>query len=290
MGSLYGFEVKSELPLTRLNVAPGVRGELKIEAAAEPLVAPATEPTSTLVDEEGRCWYASYELEGGDVLLDLQPAVGFSLEPEDGRIVVDSRSDDAGLVEHRIVSSAICMLLGLRGDLVLHASAVEVNGRAVLFCGPTLRGKSTLARALGEAGRPVLGEDGIAIELGEDGPVAFAGARGVRVRRGGGNARNRTDLVADPGSDEPASCPVGAVVLLGERGSELEVEPLEPAQALALLTPNLIHSGGRASIGAAFARLATLLGSVTALRVSLPNDLEALPTTAQKLLALIALS
>lgn len=289
MGSLYGFEVKSELPLERLNVAPGIRGELKIEAAAEPLVAPATEPTSTLVDGEGHCWYASYELDGGDVLLDLPPAVGFSLEPEAGRIVVDGHGEDAELIEHRLVSSAICMLLGLRGDLVLHASAVEVNGRAVLFCGPTLRGKSTLARALGEAGHRVLGEDGIAIALGEDGPVAFPGARGVRVRCRDGNSRNRTDLVADPGS-EPVSCPVGAVVLVGERGAALEVEPIERAQALALLTPNLIHSGGRASIGAAFARLATLLGSVPASRVSLPDDLEALPATAQKLLALIGLS
>jgi hypothetical protein len=112
----------------------------------------------------------------------------------------------------------------------------------------------------------------------------------VRVRSRDGNGLNRTDLVADPGSDEPAPCPIGAVVLLGERGSELEVEPLKPAQALALLTPNLIHSGGRASIGAAFARLATLLGSVPALGVSLPDDLEALPATAQRLFALIALS
>jgi hypothetical protein len=290
MGSLYGFEVKSQLPLTRLNVAPGIRGELRIDAAAEPLVAPATEPTSALVDGEGRCWYASYELDGGDVLLDLPPAVGFSLEPGAGRIVVDGRGGGAELIEHRIASSAICMLLGLRGDLVLHASAVEVNGRAVLFCGPTLRGKSTLARALGEAGHRVLSEDGIAIALGEDGPVAFPGARGVRVRSREGDGRNRTDLVADPGSDEPASCPVGAVVLLGERGGELEVEPLEPAQALARLTPNLIHSGGRASIGAGFARLAMLLGSVPALRVSLPDDLESLPATAQRLFALIALS
>ena len=281
MGSLYGFEVKSELPLRRLNVAPGVRGELKVEAAAEPLVAPATEPTSALVDEDGRCWYASYELGGGDVLLDLPPTVAFSLEPGAGRIVVDSRGGDAELIEHRIGSSAICVLLGLRGDLVLHASAVEVNGRAVLFCGPTLRGKSTLARALGEAGYPVLAEDGIAIDLGEGGPVAFPGARGVRVRSRDGNGRNRTDLVADPGG-EPAGCRVAAVVLLGERDAALEVGRLQPAQALALLTPNLIHSGGRASIGTAFARLATLLRSTPAFRLALPDDLGALAANAQR--------
>ncbi len=76
-------------------------------------------------------------------------------------------------------------------------------------------------------------------------------------------------------------------MLLGERGAELEVERLEPSLALALLTPNLIHSGTRASIAAAFARLATLLRSVPATRVALPDDLGRLPATARSLLALI---
>jgi hypothetical protein len=289
MGSLYGFEVLSELPLERLNAAAGTRGELRIEAASEPLRAPAEKAAGTLIDDEGRCWYASYELGGGRCLLELPPTVSFLLEPEEGRIVVDSRDEDAELLEHRIASSAICTLLVLRGDLVLHAAAVEVDGRAVIFCGPTLRGKSTLAQVLGESGCGILGEDGIAIALGEDGAIAFPGARGVRVRSHNGGDRTRTDLVADP-SIEPAPCPVGAVVLLGERGDGLEVEPLGPAQALALFTPNLIHSGGRDSIGAAFARLATLLGSVPTIRLSLPDDLGALPTAARKFVDSMSIS
>lgn len=292
MGSLYGFTIESELPLERLNLACGTRGELRIERAGAPLGAPDQAPTGALIDGQGRCWYASYELAGGGCLLELPPTVSFLLEPEEGRIVVDSRDDDAELLEHRIASSAICTLLSLRGDLVLHASAVEVDGRAVIFCGPTQRGKSTLARALGEAGCRVLGEDGIAIGLAGEAPIAFPGARGVRMRSGerGENGRWRTRLVGDPGGGEPPPSPVGAIVLLGERGEELEVEPLERAQALALLTPNLIHSGGRAAIGVAFAGLATLLGATPAFEVSLPDDLGELPATARKLLALISYS
>jgi hypothetical protein len=287
MGSLYGFEVKSELPLRRLNAAAGTRGELRIEAARGPLEAPAREPDGDLVDDEGRRWYASYELDDGGCLLELPPAAGFLLEPEEGRIAVESRDADAELLEHRISSLAICTLLAMRGDLVLHASAVEVDGRAILFCGPTLRGKSTLARALGEAGRRVLGEDGVAIALDEDGPIAFPGARGVRMRSSDGDGRPRTDLLADTGPGEPPPCRVALVVQLGERGTELDVEPLQPARALALLTPNLVHSGTRASIGAAFSRLAALLGSVPAFSVSFPDDLDALPATAQRLLPLM---
>jgi hypothetical protein len=77
---------------------------------------------------------------------------------------------------------------------------------------------------------------------------------------------------------------VGAVVLLGERGTQLTVETLQPARALALLTPNLVHSGGRGAIGAAFANLATLLGSTPAFAASLPDDLGALASSVQELL------
>jgi hypothetical protein len=284
MSSLYGFEVKSDLPLLRLNSATGARGELRIEAAPGPLERPAREPVSSLVTDDGHCWYASYELEDGRCLIELPPTASFLLEPEANRLIAESQDGDAELLEHRIISSAACTLLSMRGDLVMHASAVETDGRAVLFCGPTQRGKSTLARALGEAGHRVLGEDGIAIELGDGGPVAFPGARGVRVRSRDENGRARTDLLPDPGGGEPDPCPVGAVVLLGERGAQLTVERMESVRALAMLTPNLVHSGSRAAIGGAFANLATLLGSTPAFAASLPDDLSALATSVQDLL------
>jgi hypothetical protein len=176
----------------------------------------------------------------------------------------------------------------MRGDLVLHASAAAARGGAIVFCGPSRRGKSTLARVLGFSGHGVLGEDGLAIELDGGGEMAFPGARGVRLRNRDASGEQIAELLPDPGPGEPAPCPVTAVVRLGERGSGLRVEPLEPARALALLTPNLVHSGGRAAIAAAFARLATLLGSVPAFDASLPDDLAALPGSARELLDVVA--
>jgi energy-coupling factor transporter ATP-binding protein EcfA2 len=199
-------------------------------------------------------------------------------------VTVDIGNDDAALREHRIVSSVVGTLLAMRGDLVLHASAVAVGGRAVVFCGPTGRGKSTLALALGQAGHPVLGEDGVAIDLERGEPVAFPGARGIRVRSRGADGSRRTNLVEDPAPGEPPPCPVAAVVLLDERGEELSIEPLPAARGVALLTPNLTHSGGRESIAAAFGRLARLLGTVPAFRASLPEDLGSLPAAAAGLL------
>lgn len=284
MGSLYGFEIKSDLPLQRLNRAAGARGELRIDAATEPLRVPTHEPDGLLETEDGQRWYASYELDDGSCLIQLPPTGAFLVDAAAGRVEVDASDDDAELLEHRIESSAICTLLSRRDDLVLHASAVEVDGRGIVFCGPSWRGKSTLARALGEAGCRLLGEDGIAIELGGNGPTAHPGARGVRVRRPGGDGRDRTELLPDPGTGEPGPCPVAAVVLLGERGGAFSAEELAAARALALLTPNLVHSGGRTSIATAFQRLATLLGLVPALSISLADDLAALPEAVEGVL------
>jgi hypothetical protein len=106
----------------------------------------------------------------------------------------------------------------------------------------------------------------------------------VRSRSRDEQGRNRTNLIDDPGGGAPPPCPVAVVVLLEERGTALKVERLEPARALALMTPNLVHSGSRAAIGEAFANLATLLGSVPAFAASLPDDLDLLPKSAQGLL------
>jgi hypothetical protein len=104
------------------------------------------------------------------------------------------------------------------------------------------------------------------------------------VRKEAADGTRHTDLVGDPAPVEPRPCTVAAVVLLGERGEALSIEPLPAARALALLTPNLTHSGGREAIAAAFGRLARLLGTVPAFRASLPEDLDSLPAAAADLL------
>ena len=288
MGSLYGFEVESELPLQRLNWATGTRGALTIERAPQPFELPERDPDGVLEDDQGRRWYASYDFDDGRCLMCMPPAGSFVLDVPNGRVLVEDGGTDEELLEHRIGSSVICTLLAQRSDLALHAAAVEVEGAAVIFCGPTHRGKSTLARTLGDAGRPLLAEDGLTVAFGDGRAIAYPGARGVRIRTNGTADRPRVELLPDPGPREPQPCPVAAIVLLGERGARLEVEALEPARALALLTPNLIHAGSRRAIGAAFSRLAALLQRTPAFSAAFPNDLGRLPVASAELLDKIA--
>ena len=70
---------------------------------------------------------------------------------------------------HILLDQVLPRLLTGRGDLVLHASAVEIDGMAVAFLGPSGRGKSTLAGALDRAGHPCLSDDVVRIcRVGDD--------------------------------------------------------------------------------------------------------------------------
>ena len=58
-----------------------------------------------------------------------------------------------------ITGTALGVLLQQRGAYVLHAGAVEVDGRAMLFCAASGEGKSSLVAALAAAGYGLLSDD-----------------------------------------------------------------------------------------------------------------------------------
>ena len=68
-----------------------------------------------------------------------------------------------------LIGQPLAALLQQRGLTTLHASAVGVEGGAVLFAGFKGAGKSTLAAALSERGVPMLSDDLTGVALGADG-------------------------------------------------------------------------------------------------------------------------
>lgn len=54
--------------------------------------------------------------------------------------------------------------LGMAGHVVLHASAVEVGGNAILFVGASGLGKSTLAASFAKHGGRLIADDGLEVE------------------------------------------------------------------------------------------------------------------------------
>ena len=94
-----------------------------------------------------------------------------------GREIVVSRlpgSHDADL-RLALLGPAIAVLLQQRGFLVLHASVVNVFGRAVAFLGDSGRGKSTMAAALHQRGHSLVVDDLAAVRVGDGEPWVCAG-------------------------------------------------------------------------------------------------------------------
>ena len=93
------------------------------------------------------------------LLLDI-PGIARFLLTGGEEVLVDPESDARlGDIPVFLVGTVLGLLLHQRGAVVLHASAVEVDGRAILFCGPSGAGKSTLAAALADQGHPLLADD-----------------------------------------------------------------------------------------------------------------------------------
>lgn len=72
-----------------------------------------------------------------------------------------------------IVGPVLGFVLRLRGVVCLHASAVEIAGRAVAIVGPAGAGKSTTAAAFARRGRSVISDDVVALEDNGDGYTVY---------------------------------------------------------------------------------------------------------------------
>jgi hypothetical protein len=127
--------------------------------------------------DAGPNWIAS----GDQLLLEVPGVARFQIlagnrivyEPAPGR----TPSDFAIF----LMGSAFGALLHQRGCLVLHGSAVEVNGEAVLFCGASGAGKSSLAAALAAAGRRLVSDDVCAIRVRNGIPTLFSDGRALKL-------------------------------------------------------------------------------------------------------------
>ncbi len=297
-GSVFGFAVDSELPLTRLRQGPGTRGTLRFERARESPLERFGELTAWNEPKSGIAGFALART--GTSLVAWCSATGsYLLDPSRGRLSIEPARGTTPAWEHRLLAMVVPILLAERGDLVLHAAAVVVGGRAVLLCGPARRGKSTLALTLAALGNPVLAEDGVVVTLEGDLPVAWPGPRGIRLKDdsavafarslsaddpkptywSGATARTRIGAgVAlhslPPGSEAGRPAPLGAVVALGERRDELAVERLTRAEAVPALVQSLFHAGRSDGLRPAYRRAVRLAALIPAFRATLPDDLR----------------
>jgi hypothetical protein len=103
----------------------------------------------------------------------------------DGREIAVEILNDAtdGEVRAYLLGSAMGALLHQRGLLPLHASAVEIAGRAVAFAGMSGAGKSTIALHLNRRGHLLVSDDICAVDTSGPAPVIWPGLCNLKLWR-----------------------------------------------------------------------------------------------------------
>jgi hypothetical protein len=136
-----------------------------------------------------------------------------------------------------ILGTVFGILLHQGEQIVLHASTVRVNGKAVLFCGSSGAGKSTIAAVLAQRGYPLVTDDVCTLTLdGAGAPLVHPDGRQLKLWA---QAIERLDLAQQRGERVRASLEKFYV-----EPSEVFTEPLALGAVYALREARPPHAPG----------------------------------------------
>ncbi len=155
----------------------------------------------------------------------------------DGRTIEISKASDADWADVRLflLGSAMGMLLYRRGDLPLHANAVDMGGESWAFLGASGAGKSTLAEWLQRQGHRLLADDICVTRQTLAGEVmVYAGIPRMRLWE---DAAIRAGL-------DPASLPRSVPGAPEYRKYDVAVAPSSGLDAVRLAALCVLDSGG----------------------------------------------
>ena len=141
-------------------------------------------------------------------------------------------------------------VLRLRGVVCLHASAVAVNRRAIIFVGDAGAGKSTTAMAMGRLGYPIISDDIVPIYEAAGVTYAQPGYPRMRLRQPSlpmlsdlnpelpplpkveGEGRLHLDLASGGYQFQSDPLPIGALYLLADRSEDPRAPHVESVSPL----------------------------------------------------------
>jgi hypothetical protein len=251
---LHGTTVSSELPIEAVATDLAPERAFRVGEPVEVAGPPAGAVTSALEFAGLSYWLAD---RGDDWLLRFDGFADFEIR--EGEIVArPNPGTDQAMLPLMLVGGVLAHVLMAGGLMVLHASAVEIEGRAIAIVGQTGMGKSTTAALLCASGAPLLTDDTLAIDTGGGRPVGYRGTTALRLREGAERLlelfpRERRSRTVDgrnalrPPVAAERRLELAAVVDLTrtEATREVDVERLSGNQAALALLQNPRVSGWR---------------------------------------------
>lgn len=186
---LYGLTVDSEIALHH-HVADGGNGTVDVTIQRGPQLISINEISGTTLCEYGLdsgVGYVYFRRPDGQYVLRYQDLCDFIASPELDHVEVRIKpGEDDGIVSVLLSGSVLSFILIMRGEPVLHASAVDVGGRAVAFVGASGMGKSTMATLLCAAGATLITDDVLRLKFDRDqseSPTCYLGPTELRLRK-----------------------------------------------------------------------------------------------------------
>jgi len=180
---LHGLVVRSPLPLAHESATGQVDLEVRL---ADPATIGTEPPPGDLLASFSIGDVAIYSAAGEGDVARLRVHGLCEFEMDGDRSIAWCRPDpaaDLGQVALVTRGAFLAFWLGLRGEYVLHASAVEYGGRSVVFVGTSGMGKSTLAAWACAAGARFVSDDLLRVDGGQV-PCWVGRSPELRIRPG----------------------------------------------------------------------------------------------------------
>jgi len=181
---LYGLRVRSAVPLPGRPAVGTEPPDLEI-VKGDDIDSPVDPPPGTNIAHSelaAEQWYTFTRLPSGDFLLRYAGLCDFVVDADLRRAVVNTgRGADADMVPVLAAGALMAFVLIMSGEPVLHASAVDIGGRALAFVGRSGMGKSTMATLCCAAGGRLITDDVLRLTAGPA-PRCYLGTGELRLR------------------------------------------------------------------------------------------------------------
>lgn len=294
-GSCYGFQPVSDLSFEYLR---GGDGELLTVAELDD---EPDDSDSVLVSEwtpipDRRVWARLYA-DGPRFRLWVDGFGTFAVDPEAPSVGLPVGDTGAVRREERLWGVPAMLCFVARGDLPLHAAALDVGGEAILLAAPGYFGKTTLAGGFDAAGYRVLSEDVSCLRFSPE-PHVVPGPAMLRVRRDvagslelpGARAvaesGDRVHFSLDPGRrGDSTPVPLRAIVLLRRGEDGIALERVAAAHALRDLWPLSFRLPTAEDRARCFDGIARLAAQVRISNLTRPLKLDLLGRVVERIVA-----
>ena len=198
--------------------------------------------------------------------------------------------EDQKIFRRLLENQAMTVLLLQRGLLVLHASSVSVNNKAVVFLGSQTAGKSTMTAAFHQAGYPMVADDVVAIRVSDEVPTVVPGVPQIRLSVDSIEGLGIEETIQyehdwgpnkayQPIDDQPHNVPLGSIYTLQE-SETISVTELSGSAAFFELVTNTYAQGILSDTDATtehFEQCAAILRRISPRQINRPKNFERLP-------------